>query len=134
MKFDDIFKLLKEEDVPIKEFPHQEKLQSYLQQNDDDVSYDDIVKNTGISYDTLLDLHNDISLHFKNSIAPKVFFSAMIHSSTNNEEFKMFFQRPDVDLCLLCLFKISDTKKMIKNIGTPQYQFLYDNWKKYRGY
>jgi hypothetical protein len=58
----------------------------------------------------------------------------MLNSDKNIDEFKMFFQRTDVELCMNFLFRITDVKQNLSMLNSPSYVFLYDNWVKYRGY
>lgn len=132
----DIVGKLKAEDVPIFTIPEQEIMQDYLRnQEDDSVSMDNLCKETRINQDRFLEINQEISVHFRDKLAPKVFFKAMLKSSEDDsEEFKQFFLRPDVDLSCLFMCKIVDISKNMKTLNSPSYQFYFNNWKKYRGY
>jgi len=131
----DIMSKLHPSDVPILTIPEQEMLQDYLQKQDTDVSIEKICEETDIIKERFLEINQEISIHFRDNIAPKVFLKAMMNSEKDNiEEFKQFFLRPDVDLGCLFMSKIVDIKQGMKNFGTPAYQFYLDSWKKYRGY
>ena len=130
----DIFKSLKAEDIPIKTIPEQEQLLTYLK-TVENTSFQEISNHTNITMERLMDINQEISLHFKNNLGPKVFYKAMTEASDdNNEQFKQFFQRTDVDLCCNFMFKIKDIRDNMKNLNTPSFVFLKENWIKYRGY
>jgi len=132
----DIVGKLKAEDVPIFTIPEQEIMQDFLRkQEDNSVNMDDICKETQINQDRFLEINQEISLHFRDKLAPKVFFKAMMKSGEDNsEEFKQFFLRPDVDLSCLLMSKVVDIRNNMKMLNSQGYQFLFDSWKKYRGY
>jgi len=131
----ELLKKLKAGDVFIITIPEQEKLQNYLGKQKEDVTFDAISKDTGISKERLLEINQEISIHFKNNLAPKVFYKSMLKTAQgNNTEFEMFFIRPDVDLCCLFMFKIIDIKQNMRHLNSPSYLFLRNNWEKYRGY
>ena len=135
MNIKDIFGKLKAEDVPIMEIPEQDVLQNFMKSTENDVTFAEICRATGIKNERILEINQEISLHFKNNLAPKVLFKAMLSASNkDNEEFEQYFQRADVDLCCHFMFKVTDIKKNMRNLNTPQFVFLYENWKKYRGY
>ena len=135
MKLDEILGKLKAEDVPIMEIPEQDKLLNFLRPLKNDVTFEEIKNNTDISIERLLEINQEISLHFKTNLAPKVFFKAMSEAEKDQgEQFQQFFQRIDVDLCCNFLFKILNIKQNLRNLNTPQFIFLKENWEKYRGY
>ena len=133
MGFLDIVKKLKAEDAPIKIIPEQNQLQDYLRKQGNDVTFEQISKDTGITKERLLEINNEISIHYRDVIAPKVLFKSM-YQVKDNAEFQLFFQRPDVDLGCLFMSKIIDIYSTMRNYGTPSWNFLMENWKKYRGY
>ena len=129
-----IFGKLKAEDVPIFTVPEHDVICNYLHTLDNDVSIIDISKATGITKERLLEINQEISLHFKDNLAPKVFYKAMMNAGDNDsEEFKQFFIRADVDISCLFMSRVSDIKKNMRNLNTPGYIFLLDNWKKHGG-
>jgi len=131
----DILGSLKAEDSPIFTVPEHNKLISYLSKQKNDVTFKDIEKNTNIKNERLLEINQEISLHWKDKLVSKVLYKSMIKSGKDeSEEFKQFFQRPDVDIACLFMFKIKDIKENMRNLNTPQYLFIKDNWEKYRGY
>ena len=135
MELKKILGKLKPEDAPIKTIPEQDQLQSYLREQEEDVTFDKISEDTSIKKERLLEINNEISTHYREVLAPKVLLKSMMKTNTDNDtEFQMFFQRPDTDLGLLFMSKISDIKNNMRNYGTPSWNFLMDNWKKYRGY
>ena len=135
MDLDKIYKKLKPKDVPMLTFPEMEKLIFFFKRIDDDITLAEVSKRLDMSLERLFEINHKVGLHFRENLAPKVLFKAMINASKDsNEEFIQFFQRPDVDICCHFLFKVVDVKKNLRNIGTPQYEFMYDNWVKYRGY
>jgi len=127
-----LFKNLKAEDVPVLMDSDMEKLQSYLRGLKIEIDSDKICKEFDWDKDRVLDLLNRISIHWRDNLAPKVFFKSMLNSDMS--EFEGFFKRPDVDLNLLCMTMVYDIRKGMKSLGSPSYQLLLDNWKKYRGY
>jgi len=135
MKIKDIIKSLKAEDSPIMTVPEHDSIVEFLRKTEKDVTYEQLAKAIGISTNRMLEINQEVSLHWKVKLAPRVLYKSMLSASrTNSEEFKIFFQRPDVDISCLFQAKISDLKKRMRNYDTPQYWFIIDNWKKYRGY
>jgi len=136
MNLFDIIKSLKAEDAPIYEIPEQEKLQDYLRKQDtDQLTYKQISIDTGISFERIVQICNELSVFFRDTLAPKVFYKSMLKATKEDkEEFKIFFQRPDVDLALLTLTRNKEIWMNMKKYGTPSWDFMIDNWKKYRGY
>ena len=135
MDLNKILGKLKPEDAPIKTIPEQDQLQSYLREQEEDVTFDKISNDTSITKERLLEINNEISIHYREVLAPKVLLKSMLKTNIDNDtEFQMFFQRPDTDLGLLFMSKISDIKNNMRNYNTPSWNFLMDNWKKYRGY
>lgn len=130
--FDKIKDKIRAEDVPIYLGGNELKLQEYLRKQKIEVSFDKICKDLQFTHDQILEMNNNISLHFKNKLAPKALYKSMLPG--NKEEFKRFFQRPDLDVCLLMMTKIYDIRKNMKNLDTPAFEFMIDNWKKHRGY
>ena len=132
MDFLKISKKLKAEDVPVYLGKDEEKMQEYLRKRKIEVSYEKIAKDIKLDKEHVMEIVNNISIHWRDNLAPKVFYKSMI--CNDMKEFKSFFQRADVDLALLCMTMIYDVRKHMKNLGTPAYLLLLDNWKKYRGY
>jgi hypothetical protein len=134
----DLFKIKKSieaKDIPIYTVNEHDVLVDVLRKQKNDVSIQDICEKTKISKERFLEINNEISIHFRDYLAPNVLFKAMtVAKDDNSETFKMFFQRPDVDISCLFMSKIIDIKQGMKNLETPSYNFLIDNWKKYRGY
>ena len=94
-----------------------------------------MMSKTGLSKERILEINQEISLHWKDNLVSRVLFKSMLGSSNDNSrEFKEFFSRPDVDIACLFMFKIKDIKENMRNLNTPQYLFIKDNWEKYRGY
>lgn len=135
MGIDDIISKITPDDAPILEIPEQLQLQVFMRKVIEDISFDEISQLTGIDKERLLDINNEISIHFRDNLASKVLPKALLGANKDdNEMFKQFFIRPDVDLCCNFLFKITDVKKNLRNLNTPTFIFLKDNWEKYRGY
>ena len=133
MKIGDIIKKIKAEDIPVKIIPEQEQLQLYLRKQKGDVTFDKISKDTNIKLERLLEINNEISIHYRDNLMPKVLYKSMLNTD-GDTEFQQFFLRQDVDLGCLFMSKILDIKKNMKTKNTPAFSFLMDNWKKYRGY
>lgn len=129
----DIMDKLKAEDVPVKTIPEQEQVQLYLSKQKGMVTFDKISKDTKITKERLLEINDEMSIHFRDNLASKVLFKSMWGKS-DKAEFKVFFQRVDVDLCLLIMSKVKEVYDGMKLKHTPQWDFLMDNWKRYRGY
>lgn len=134
MKLFDDMKKMNPEDLPIYEIKDQDKVLPVLQKVKTSISIDELSKITGLSNERILEINNEMSIHFKDNLAPKVFFKAMLKSTEDTEEFKMFFQRTDVDLCCNIMFKIEEVFSNMRHLNSPTYLFLKSNWEKYRGY
>jgi len=135
MKLFDIMSKLNAEDAPIFTVPEHDKIVNYLHKQKNDVTFYDVCKHTNITKERILEINQEISLHWKDKLVSRVLFKSMLKSHEDESgEFKEFFTRPDVDIACLFMFKIKDIKENMKNLSTPQYLFIKDNWEKYRGY
>ena len=132
MIFMNLFDKIKAEDVPIVLNADEMKLQEYLRKQKIEVSYDKICKDMQMTHKNITDIIHDISIHWRDNLCSKALFKSMLPG--NQKEFETFFQRPDVDLSILCMTMVYDVRKGMKNLDTPSYVFIFDNWKKYRGY
>jgi len=107
------------------------KLHTYLINLEGEKTISEIAKDLDTKPDTILDITNEQS---------KVF----VDISRNNFPYVMksddetlileFFQREDVDLCFLCMTKITDIKKHMKKNKTMGFNWLVEKWEQYRGY
>ena len=135
MKLKDILPKLKPEDAPVKLLPEHNVLQEYLREQNNNVTFDKMSKDTGIPKERLLEINQEISLYWKEHLAPKVLLKSMLGTTRGHDtELEMFFLRPDVDLGLLFMSKIKDIYENMRNYKTASWNFLIDNWEKYRGY
>lgn len=134
MNLGDILKKIQAKDHPIFTVPEHDTLVDILKQVDDSITFDRLSKATGITKERLLEINQEISLHFKDKLAGQVLYKSMLSERENPEEFEQFFQRQDVEISCLFMSKISDVFEGMTMKGTSTWDFLMDNWRKYRGY
>ena len=80
MDLDKIYKKLKPKDVPMLTFPEMEKLIFFFKRIDDDITLAEVSKRLDMSLERLFEINHKVGLHFRENLAPKVLFKAMINA------------------------------------------------------